>query len=79
MQGAELYRHLSSLAHRSDEPLSFFHVNELLQEATAFLSRFSRLREVEQEVSLGEGISPIYSEPSLVLHILYRLHGIGLG
>lgn len=71
---AEMLHHLSSFAHRSDTPLSSFHINDLLVEVRAFLDRFSRLKQVETGFTPGKDIPPIYSSPSLLHHLVYRLY-----
>lgn len=70
---AEMLHHLSSFAHRSDTPLSSFHINDLLTELCTFLERFSRLQQVHLVFAPGGDIPPIYTNPSLVHHVLYRL------
>lgn len=70
---AEMLHHLSSFAHRSDTPLSSFHINDLLTELCTFLERFSRLQQVHLVLAPGEDIPPMYTNPCLVHHVVFRL------
>ena len=63
----------SSFSHRSDSTLSSFQINELITELHVFLERFSKLKQIELHLELTDGLNAIYSEPSLLHHILYRL------
>jgi hypothetical protein len=71
---ADLLHHLSGFAHRSDTPCSSFDLNDLLAETCTFLDRFSRLKQVAFAFSPGENIPAIYNSPSLVQHLIYRMH-----
>ncbi len=71
---ANMFHHLSRLAHRSDTPYSSFQLNDLIGEECAFLERFSKLKQIELVLELGDGLHPIYSDPSLLQHVLYRLY-----
>lgn len=75
---AEMLHHLSSFAHRSDTPYSSFQVNSLITEECIFLDRFSRLRQVNFSLDLGEDLAAISNDPSLLHHVLYRLHAFCL-
>lgn len=70
---AEMLHHLSGFAHRTDTARSTFDPNVLLVETFAFLQRFARLRKIGFELSAGEGVPPVYTEPALVQHVVYRL------
>jgi len=71
---ANMMHHLSGLAHRSDTPYSSFLINDLIEEEYIFLERFSRLQQIEIVWELGEGLPAVYSDPSLLQHILYRVY-----
>ena len=71
---AEMLHHLSSFAHRSDTPCSSFQVNDLITEEYTFLQRFSKLQQINVTLELGEGLSAIYNDPSLLQHIFYRMY-----
>ncbi|MGW8195699.1 MAG: hypothetical protein ACWGOX_15690, partial [Desulforhopalus sp.] len=75
---AEMLHHLSSFAHRSDTPYSSFQINSLLVEECIFLKRFSRLRQIDFSLQLDENLAAIYNDPSLLHHVLYRLHAFCL-
>jgi len=71
---AEMLHHLSSFAHRSDTPCSSFQVNDLIIEEHTFLQRFSKLQQINVTLELGQGLSAIYNDPSLLQHIFYRMY-----
>ncbi len=71
---ANMFHQLSKLAHRSDTPYSSFQVNDLITEEFTFLERFSRLKEIHIKLKLGENISPLYNDPSLLQHVFYRVY-----
>lgn len=73
-RSADLCRYLSGMAHRSDTPLSFFAVNELVEELAVFLERSARSRKVVVQLDPGQGLEPIYNEPALLQHVLYQLY-----
>ncbi|MCI5166603.1 MAG: hypothetical protein D3903_11045 [Candidatus Electrothrix sp. GM3_4] len=73
-RSAELCRHLSGMAHRSDAPLSFFQVNDLLAELVVFLERSARSQQVTLQLDPGQGIDAIYNEPALLQYVLYQLY-----
>ncbi len=66
------------LAHRTDNPLTNFQVNELLIEESFFLRRFASLKQVELVLNLQEEIPSIYNEASLLQHVVYRLYMMAL-
>lgn len=71
---ANMLHHLSRFAHRPDTPYSSFQVNDIITEEYTFLERFSRLQQIHVSLKLGEGLSSIYNDPSLLQHVFYRLH-----
>jgi signal transduction histidine kinase len=77
-RSADLCQHLSGMAHRSDAPLSFFQVNDLLAELVVFLERSTRSQQVTLQLDPGQGIDSIYNEPALLQHILYQLYTFSL-
>ncbi len=72
-KSADLCRHLSGLAHRSDLFLSSFDLNELISELTVFLDRPARLRRVHLRPQPGSEIQPLYNDSALLQHVVYRL------
>ncbi|XCN72965.1 MAG: hypothetical protein Q3M24_22255 [Candidatus Electrothrix aestuarii] len=75
---AELCRHLSSMAHRSDTPRSFFQVNDLLIDLAVFLDRSTRSQQITLQFEPGQGVEPLYNEPALLQYILYQLYVFSL-
>ena len=71
---AEMLHHLSAMAHRSDTPHSSFAINDIITEEHTFLARFSRLQQIKISFELGDGITAIYNDPSLLQHVLYRMY-----
>ena len=71
---AELCRHLSSMAHRSDTAFSSFQVNELLAELIILLERSARSRQISVRLDAGQGIEPVYNEAALVQYLMYQLY-----
>ncbi len=74
VMAANLYHHLSGLAHRPDTPFSSFQVNDLIIEECTFLERYSRLKQVEMKFEPGERVAALYNDPALLQHVLYRLY-----
>lgn len=71
---ATILHHLSGLAHRSDTPHSSFQINDLVTEESIFLERFTRLKQVDFTLKLGEGLAAIYNDPALLQHVVYRVY-----
>lgn len=71
---ANMLHHLSGLAHRPDTPYSSFQINDLITEEYTFLERFSRLKQINLTLELGEGVPAVYSDPSLLQHVFYRVY-----
>ncbi len=71
---ANMFHHLSGFAHRSDTPYSSFQINDLVTEECVFLERFSRLRQIDVSLELGEGLAAIYNDPALLQHVVYRVY-----
>lgn len=71
---AKIMHHLSRLAHRPDTPYSSFLINDLIEEEYVFLERFSRLKQIDVLFEFGDDIPAIYSEPSLLQHVFYRVY-----
>jgi|GEM_PF-1178122 len=74
----DMATNLNGFAHRLDTPLSSFQINNLLAEELTFLRRFSRLREIELKIELHEGLPAIYSNPSLVQYVFFKLFTMAL-
>ncbi len=75
---ANMMHHLSGIAHRTDNPHSLFLINDLIEEEYTFLERFSRLKQVEVVFKFAEEIPAIYSDPSLMQHVIYRVYTASL-
>ncbi|WP_232362488.1 sensor histidine kinase [Desulfogranum mediterraneum] len=71
---AEMLHHLSGFAHRTDTVYASFNLNELLAEECVFLERFSRLKRVEFTLVPDQGLLPLYNNPALLQHLVYRLY-----
>ncbi len=71
---ANMLHHLGRLPHRSDTSFSVFNINDLTQEICTFLERFSRLKQVNMVMELGEGFTTVYNDPSLLQHIIFRVY-----
>lgn len=71
---AELLHYLSRLAHRADVPVSSFQLNEAIKEESVFLERFAKLAQVSFALELGSDLPALYSNPSLLQHVVYRLY-----
>ncbi len=71
---ANMMHHLSGMAHRPDTPGSSFLINDLIEEEYTFLERFSRLKQIDVVWELGEKLPAVYSDPSLLQHVLYRVY-----
>jgi len=70
---ADLCRRLSAMAHRSDTPLSFFQLNELVSELIVLLERSARSRQIALQLEPGQGIEALYNEPGLLQYVFYQL------
>lgn len=75
---ANMLHHLSGFAHRADTPYSSFQINDLVTEECIFLERFSRLKQVDQILELGDELPAIYNDPALLQHVLYRMYVLSL-
>ncbi len=71
---AKMMHHLSGIAHRTDSPHSSFLINDLLEEEYVFLERFSRLKQIDVLFEFGDDLPAIFSDPSLLQHIFYRVY-----
>jgi len=71
---ANMLHHLSGFAHRPDTPYSSFQINDLITEECTFLERFSRLKQINLSLELGEGLPAVYNDPSLLQHVFYRVY-----
>ena len=71
---ANMFHHLSGFSHRPDTPYSSFNINDLVTEECVLLERFSRLRQIDVSLELGEGLAAVYNDPALLQHIIYRVY-----
>lgn len=77
-QATDMATHLNGFAHRLDTPVSTFQMNDLLSEELTFLRRFARLREIELQITLSEGLPVMHNNPSLVQFVVFRLFTMSL-
>jgi len=66
-----LYRYLNRFAHRMDDQLATFNINESLEELTALVTRFANQKKVIIEKDFHESMPSIYSNPSLLQLVVY--------
>jgi len=66
-----LYRYLNRFAHRMDDQLATFNVNESLEELTALVTRFANQKKITIEKDFHESMPSIYSNPSLLQLVVY--------
>ncbi len=66
-----LYRYLNRFAHRMDDQLANFNVNESLEELTALVTRFANQKKITIEKNFHESMPSIYSNPSLLQLVVY--------
>jgi signal transduction histidine kinase len=71
---AKMMHHLSRIAHRPDTPYASFLINDLLEEEFTFLERFARLRQVDVVFEFAGDCPAIFSNPSLLQHVFYRVY-----
>lgn len=71
---ANMFHHLSGFSHRPDTPYSSFNINDLATEECILLERFSRLRQIDVSLELGEGLAAVYNDPALLQHVIYRVY-----
>ena len=72
-QANTMAKFLNSLAHRMDEPVSSFLLNDLLLEELAFLARFARLKSITLKNNLHEELPAVNNNPGLVQFIVFTL------
>jgi nitrogen-specific signal transduction histidine kinase len=66
-----LSRYLNRFAHRMDDQLATFNINESLEELTALVTRFANQRKITIEKDFHEPIPSISSNPSLLQFVVY--------
>jgi nitrogen-specific signal transduction histidine kinase len=66
-----LYRYLNRFAHRMEDQLATFNVNESLEELTALVTRFANQKKITIEKDFHESMPSIYSNPSLLQLVVY--------
>lgn len=66
-----LYRYLNRFAHRMDDQLATFNINESLEELTALVTRFANQNKITIEKDFHESMPSIYSNPSLLQLVVY--------
>lgn len=71
---ANMFHHLSGFSHRTDTPYSSFNINDLVTEECVLIERFSRLRQIDVSLELGEGLAAVYNDPALLQHVIYRVY-----
>ncbi len=66
-----LFRYLNRFAHRMDDQLATFNINESLEELTALVTRFANQKKITIEKDFHESMPSIYSNPSLLQFVVY--------
>lgn len=70
---AALTNHLSRFAHRMDQPLSSFSVNEVVAEIVYLSRRFARLKNVTLTMETAPELAPLRSNPSLLQFAVFSV------
>ena len=70
-QAAEMCRHLSSFAHRTDHPLSSFSIVDVIREELYLLRRFAHQKQTELSFSGPQDLPPVFNNPSLLQFSLF--------
>lgn len=68
-----LFQYLNRFAHRMDNNVSSFNVNEILEELIALLSRYANQKKIRLEKDFLNDIPSIISSPSLLQLLLFHL------
>ena len=66
-----LFRYLNRFAHRMDDQLATFNINESLEELTALVTRFANQKRITIEKDFHESMPLISSNPSLLQFVVY--------
>lgn len=66
-----LFKYLNRFAHRMDDQLATFNVNESLEELTALVTRFANQKKITLEKDFLESMPSIYNNPSLLQFVVY--------
>jgi nitrogen-specific signal transduction histidine kinase len=69
----QMTRYLSRFAHRMDNPVSMFSVNEALEEEVALLERFARQLNIGLETTFEPKLPTLHNSPSLLQFAFYEL------
>jgi len=67
-----LFRYLNRFAHRMDNELSVFNVNESLEELIALLTRFASQKKISLEKDFQRDIPSITSNPSMLQFLVFH-------
>lgn len=70
-QAAEMCRHLSSFAHRTDQPLSAFSVTDVIREEIYLLRRFAHQKQTDLSFTEPQDLPTIYNNPSMLQFALF--------
>lgn len=68
-----LFRHLNRFAHRMDDQLATFNINESLEELIALVTRFANQKKITIEKYFDKSMPSIYSNPSLLQFVVYTV------
>ena len=66
-----LFRYLNRFAHRMDDQLATFNINESLEELIALVTRFANQKKITIEKDFHESMPSINSNPSLLQFVVY--------
>lgn len=68
-----LFRYLNRFAHRMDDQLATFNINESLEELIALVTRFANQKKITIEKYFDKSMPSIYSNPSLLQFVVYTV------
>lgn len=66
-----LFRYLNRFAHRMDDQLATFNINESLEELIALVTRFANQKKITIEKDFHESMPSINSNPSILQFVVY--------
>ena len=66
-----LFRYLNRFAHRMDDQLATFNINESLEELIALVTRFANQKKITIEKDFHESMPSFNSNPSLLQFVVY--------
>lgn len=70
---AEMANHLGRFAHRMDQALASFSVNEVVGEVVFLTRRFARLKNIDLIMDPAPELPPLHSNPSLLQFVVFSV------